>query len=348
MEQLLFIVLAVVIIFALLYKWKKRTEKKMGNDLNALIEANDWRGVCRILRKQLIVWGLVLVLCIGLLVARIMSGGQFYTSIIVCAFLAWRFFKLVNLCRISYQNMKTIEQENQEPQQMPIEEFLHSCKITHIDSKSDKIKQLWLDAYEKGKANGYCPVLLEIDDCFFDCLDEKSEWFDKAKFSEWQSDVLSSNLDGGQAFLRKRFDAVKEDWNDEKEWNIKVVGSDENIPPINDFGISDGSNVYLVEVPVKEPWQVFAYIPVGDWNECPAAEEHMAVAKYWNEKYGAVVAHISNDMIQYYLPEPVKGDTMPLAEEHMGYCDDTVFQGENLTSLAAELKKSTVWCFWWD
>ena len=42
MEQLLFIVLAVVIIFALLYKWKKRTEKKMGNDLNALIEANDW------------------------------------------------------------------------------------------------------------------------------------------------------------------------------------------------------------------------------------------------------------------------------------------------------------------
>ncbi|WP_308271486.1 hypothetical protein, partial [Prevotella sp.] len=73
MEQLLFIVLAVVIIFALLYKWKKRTEKKMGNDLNALIETNNWRGVCRILRKQLIVWGLVLVLCIGLLVARIMS-----------------------------------------------------------------------------------------------------------------------------------------------------------------------------------------------------------------------------------------------------------------------------------
>lgn len=43
-------------------------------------------------------------------------------------------------------------------------------------------------------------------------------------------------------------------------------------------------------------------------------------------------------MIQYYLPKPVTGDTMPLAEEHMGYCDDTIFQGENLTSLAAELK----------
>lgn len=77
-------------------------------------------------------------------------------------------------------------------------------------------------------------------------------------------------------------------------------------------------------------------------------DNHELAGKCWYEKYGAVVAHISNDMIQYYLPKPVTGDTMPLAEEHMGYCDDTIFQGENLTSLAAELKKSTVWCFWWN
>ena len=316
MQQIFFIIAIVfVVVFVLAYRWKKKAENKMGKDLNSLIEANDWSGVCRILRKQLILWGVLLVLCVALLIARIMSDKQFYTPIIVCAFLAWRFFKLVRLYRISFQNMKTIEQENQEPQQMPIEELLHCCKITHIDCKPDKIKHLWLDAYERGKANGCCPVLLEVDDCFFDSLDEKSEWFDKTKFNEWQSNVLSSNFDGGQAFLRKRFEAIKEDWNDEKEWNIKVVGNDENIPPIDNFGISEGSNVYLVEVPVKEPWQVFAYIPMGEWNECPTAEEHMAVAKYWYEKYGAVVAHISNDMIQYYLPKSVKGDTMSLAEE---------------------------------
>lgn len=349
MQQTLFIViLAVVITLALAYRWKKKTENKMGNDLNALIEANDWCGVCRILRKQLIIWGVLLALCIALLIVRIVSNSQFYTPIIVCAILAWRFLKLIRLYRISFQNMKTIEQEKQEPQLMPIEEFLHGCKITHIDCKPDKIKQLWLDAYERGKANGFCPILLEIDDCFYDSLDEKSEWFDKAKFSIWKSSVLSSNHVDGQTFLCNRFEAVKEEWNDEEDWNVKVVGNDENLPPIDDFGISDESHVYLVEVPVKEPWKVFAYIPMGEWNECPTAEEHMAVAKYWYEKYGAVVAHISNDMIQYYLPKPVTGDTMPLAEEHMGYCDDTIFQGENLTSLAAELKKSTVWCFWWD
>ena len=52
MQQTLFIViLAVVIALALAYRWKKKTEDKMGNDLNTLIEANDWCGVCRILRK---------------------------------------------------------------------------------------------------------------------------------------------------------------------------------------------------------------------------------------------------------------------------------------------------------
>ena len=81
MEQTLFIVLAVVIVFALLYRWKKRKENKMGNKLNALIEANDWRGVCRILRKQLILWGVLLVWFIALLVARIVLGGQMYTPV---------------------------------------------------------------------------------------------------------------------------------------------------------------------------------------------------------------------------------------------------------------------------
>lgn len=350
MQQTLFIVVLVVaIVFALAYRWKKRTENKMGNDLNALIESNDWRGVCRILRKQLIIWGCSLVLVIGLLVARIfIKEGQAYTPIIVCVFIAWRFLKLARLYNISRQNMKTIEQEEQGPQQIPIEEFLCDCKVTHVEVPVSEIKRLWLDAYERGKREGCCPVLLEVDECFCDSLDDKSEWFDKTKFHEWQSAMLDFEPKNGHTFLRKRFEAIKEDYGNDDDWEEKVVGTDEDFPSIDDFGISDGSNVYLVEIPVKEPWQVFAYIPMGDWNECPYAEEHMAVAKYWYEKYGAVVAHISNAMIQYYLPQPVKGETMPLAEEHMGYCDDAVFQGENLTSLAAELKKSTVWCFWWD
>lgn len=348
MEQLLFIVLAVVIIFALLYKWKKRTEKKMGNDLNALIEANDWRGVCRILRKQLIVWGLVLVLCIGLLVARIMSGGQFYTPIIVCVFLAWRFFKLVNLYMISYKNMKVVEVESEDniPPLPSIERFLQGCKVTHVDVPSPEIKQLWLDAYERGKQEGFSPVLLAVDSCFFDSLDDSSEWYDETKRQDWQSKMLASNLNDGASILHERMEQVKEEYSD-AEWKNDVVGTDEDIEPINDFEIEEGTDLYLVEVPVKEPWKVFAYVPFGDWNECPKAEEHMAIAKYWYEKHGACAAYISNDVVEYYLPSSVMGDTMPIAEEHLGYSAD-ILQGNNLASLSSQLKKSTIWYFWWD
>ncbi len=107
MDQTLIItVFVVVIVSVLAYKWKKKTENKMGNDLNALIGANDWRGVCRILRKQLFLWGFLLALVLALLIARIIRGEQYYTTIIVGAFIAWRFIKLVQLYRISHHNIK--------------------------------------------------------------------------------------------------------------------------------------------------------------------------------------------------------------------------------------------------
>lgn len=346
MEQTLFIVFAVVIVFALLYRWKKKKENKMGNDLNALIEANDWRGVCRILRNQLIIWGVLLVLCIVFLIARIMSDGQFYTPIIVCAFVTWRFLKLVNLYRISYQNMKVVESEDNTSSPVSIEKFFHGCKVSHIDTTSTEIKTLWTDAYERGKQNGFYPVLLAVDECFYDSLDDNSDWSDETKLKEWQSRVLNSDFDNGASILYERLQQVKEEYND-AEWEKDVVGTDEHVEPINDFEIEDGTELYLVEIPVKEPWQVFAYIPFGDWNDCPKVEEHMAIAKYWYEKYGACVAYISNDVVEYCLSSPVTGDTMPIAEEHLGYCAD-VLQGNNLTSLASQLKNSSIWYFWWD
>lgn len=100
MSQTLFIALLVLVvaIFVFLYRRKKKVENKMGDELNALIESDDWQGVCRILRKQLVIWGCVLVLVVGLIVARFTMGEHTsYVPIIVAVFIAWRFFKLVRL-----------------------------------------------------------------------------------------------------------------------------------------------------------------------------------------------------------------------------------------------------------
>ena len=108
----------------------------------------------------------------------------------------------------------------------------------------------------------------------------------------------------------------------------------------------------LAKIPVKNPWEIFAYLPFGGWNECPDTPELMAVAKYWYEEYGAIPAALTHDVVEFTLPEPVKSDkALPLAVEQYGFCPDIVDQGgEDMTigKLADTLSKSSIWYFWWD
>ena len=108
----------------------------------------------------------------------------------------------------------------------------------------------------------------------------------------------------------------------------------------------------LAKIPVKNPWEVFAYLPFGDWNECPGTQSLMAVAKYWFEQYGAVPAVMTHDELEFLLPTPVSQEkAMDAAVEQYGFCHDVIDQGpEEATvgALADVLRQSTVWYFWWD
>lgn len=108
----------------------------------------------------------------------------------------------------------------------------------------------------------------------------------------------------------------------------------------------------LAKIPVKNPWEVFAYLPFGDWNECPGTQSLMAVAKYWFEQYGAVPVVMTHDELEFLLPTPVSQEkAMDAAVEQYGFCPDVIDQGpEEATvgALADVLRQSTVWYFWWD
>ena len=108
----------------------------------------------------------------------------------------------------------------------------------------------------------------------------------------------------------------------------------------------------LAKIPVKNPWEIFAYLPFGGWNECPNTPELMAVAKYWFEQYGAVPAVMTHDELEFLLPVPVsEKEAVDVAVELYGFCPDVIYQGpEEATvgALADVLRQSTVWYFWWD
>ena len=117
-----------------------------------------------------------------------------------------------------------------------------------------------------------------------------------------------------------------------------------------DYGTKKTIPLILAEIPVQQPWEVFAYLPFGGWNECPDTERLMATAKYWFTKHGAVPSVVTHDILEFTLPQAVGREKAPvLAQEQYAWCADIVDQGVgSITALAQGLADSTVWYFWWD
>lgn len=170
---------------------------------------------------------------------------------------------------------------------------------------------------------------------------------------------MSAPLESGKEFLQTRLSEFKEELEEDEpgywEQLVGEVAGGERIDrflSIWDYGGKQTIPIVLAEIPVKHPWEVFAYLPFGGWNECPANEEHMAVAKYWFEKYGAFPALMTHDVLEYGLPTVYgipREQALDLALEQYAYCNDIVDQGvETIGRLADGLSKSFYWYFWWD
>ena len=56
--------------------------------------------------------------------------------------------------------------------------------------------------------------------------------------------------------------------------------------------------------------------------------------------------------MEFYAPNGLNGnDPIEAAKEHYAFCSDRIDQGTRtykVSELAAGLKESTVWYFWWD
>jgi len=351
------IVLVVAVMFYLVKK-KKSKEQQMSEELDSLIEAEDWNGVGRLLRKQLILWGTVAVLATALTAASFIIGKPKFMGIVISAISIWRTIKLAR----SYKNARYNErwkQNEAEAKKHIAEQVAQTIRLLNeygikasqiaADITPQSAMQIWQEAREKGKKDGFCPVILQIYTSTLESMnDEMREG--KEQFKSWQRQALNSPTADGKTLLMERFESQKENYEKEADWQGDIVGTAEPCEAADGFYFNnqEDSILLLAEIPAKEPWQIFAYIPFGDWNDCPSAEVHMAVAKYWQEKYGAEVACIAPDVVTYKTPRPADGDTMTLAEEQFAYSEDVLQDYGNLSTLAEVDKKSTIWTFFWD
>ena len=248
-----------------------------------------------------------------------------------------------------------------------IMEYL-DCECTYFPSMADDdpIMSAYSYAQRLGVREGFVPVLIQADDeTLLECLvmnadpehDADFYEFDLKTVEEYRKKMLSAPIKDGKAILEELTGQRKEEAeDDDMDWDEEVLGEMEGGEPNDRFSSywdDDTEMTYpliLAKIPVKNPWEIFAYLPFGNWNDCPDTPELMAAAKYWFEQYGAVPAAMSHDELEFLLPAPVpKEKAMDAAVELYGFCPD-LDQNEDgsIGSLAAVLWQSTVWYFWWD
>ena len=246
-----------------------------------------------------------------------------------------------------------------------------NCECTYFPSMKDDDPIMLAYNYAKRESvkEGFVPVLIKADDeILWECLimnsdpdsDGEDDYaFDPDKVAEYRKKMLSAPVENSKAVLEEMIGQRKEEAeDDDMDWDEEILGEMEggyDNRRFSSYWNSDNNMTYpliLAKIPVKNPWEIFAYLPFGGWNECPNTPELMAVAKYWFEQHGAVPAAMSHDELEFLLPAPVSEEkAMDAAVELYGFCPDVIDQGpEDATvgALADVLRQSTVWYFWWD
>ena len=250
-----------------------------------------------------------------------------------------------------------------------IMEYL-DCECTYFPSMKDDDPIMSAYSYAKRESvkEGFVPVLIRADDeTLLECLvmnadpenDADIYEFDLKTVTEYRKKMLSAPIKDGKAVLEELTGQRKEEAeDDDMDWDEEILGEMEGgyeNNRISCYWDSDTDMTHpliLAKIPVKNPWEIFAYLPFGNWNDCPDTPELMAAAKYWFEQHGAVPAAMSHDELEFLLPAPVsKEKAMEVAAEQYGFCPDIVDQAQDdptVGNLADVLRQSTVWYFWWD
>lgn len=215
------------------------------------------------------------------------------------------------------------------------------CEVIKVSGK-DAVKK-----YQELKATvGAIPVILgdkeEID------ASMESMSYIEASFAQLLQ--KAETVDAQQWFIKRQAQ--------DPEYYDTTAGEWEDFEPADDITVhleilsgQPKPEVYIALVPVLKSWMIPAFLKTGSWNDCPNPEEHAAIFKYWDEKYGISVVGITTDVIELEVRNPPtsKEQALQLAVEQFIYCPDIVYQGtQTIAALASTLLNGKIWFFWWD
>ena len=226
------------------------------------------------------------------------------------------------------------------------------CDYVLFEKEKDgeKIFNTWKELSEQGKKEGFFPLIIVCDDLICEMFEfaaedygtreqilQEAQTLDVSKlFEKWYNE-RAADADSGEEIV------------DFGEF-IECDPSD-SFTSCTDFNGRPHSAVIIAKIPAKNPWELAAWVPVGACNYDQSPLEHIAVFKYWYEKYGAVPGLVTFEVWEMFATKPPTTDETSevLAWEQFKFCPDIVEQGVGtLRALASSLKNSSCWYFWWD
>ncbi len=227
------------------------------------------------------------------------------------------------------------------------------CEYYPAGKPAQFIQSTYEDAFAKKEMGGYTPVIIVVSDVLTEwldmTLDEPGMTPEKRR-----EQLLNAELPDAQKWFTEKLTEMKEQyggyWNEITADSGNTGDKIDKLSGFVDFGTKKAAEVIIAKIPTDKPWEIFAWLPFGGWNECPEPETMMSVGRYWFQKYGAIPALISHDILEF-AAQPVKDRSaaIGLSLEQYAFCNDIIDQGfQELCVLADVLTKSSVWFFWWD
>ncbi|MDE6619497.1 MAG: DUF4253 domain-containing protein [Lachnospiraceae bacterium] len=223
------------------------------------------------------------------------------------------------------------------------------CPYTFFarDTKPEVIEESYLKALADCKGKGWYPALvIAEEELMYEITDQPG-----------REQLIAGCGNNGKEILNSKCDIEDIDMEEDEEIFHRKMGKCPPFSPVNHFAsfiLFEGNmeETVLLQIPVENPWELIAWIPMGGWNECLDPGEMISVAKYWYEQYGAVPAVFGHDMLEFYLEEGVSSDvSVILATEYVAFCPDRLNQGTKtgtISEIAASLIDEHIWTFWWD
>lgn len=230
--------------------------------------------------------------------------------------------------------------------------------------------KLYLELVNKGKKEGYCPVLVDKSiehyksGPTYGCDESKEGYYKLASmlkrevngtcFSVWMGrfaynyyldcceyeEDFYCDMDNLTPPTEQRYEARFSTNIQIRELNL---GRNRNY---KSWKFSYENQVFAL-VPVTEPWEVLAYIPMGGFNWCPDSLHQVALSKMLYELFGARIMYISFATIEYYIEKPiVDKETFEKIARLLIVSDNDIYEDYEVT--ADMILGSQNLCMWWD